>query len=177
LSTERLTPFAYAVLALVGDGGAGPHDLVLMMRRGSLYWVSAESQWYSEPKRLEQLGYLVSDKQPGRTRERTRYRLTPKGRKALRAWQAEPSHLPRIQSEAIVRLLAGDVLHDDEKLLESLEAMRVEIEEMRSTVADAREIAETIPHRERYLRLVHRFGEELLDAHERWLDEVERELG
>jgi hypothetical protein len=31
-------------------------------------------------------------------------------------------------------------------------------------------------HRERYLGLVHRLGDLLLDAHEQWLDDVEREL-
>ena len=28
----KLTPFSYTVLILVGDGGAGAHDLVRMMR-------------------------------------------------------------------------------------------------------------------------------------------------
>ena len=34
-----------------------------------------------------------------------------------------------------------------------------------------------LPHRERYLRLVHAYGRALLDMHEDWLDEAERELG
>src|SRR4051812_27963935 len=51
LSSDRLTPFSYCVLALVGQGGAGPHDLARMMRQqGGLYWSAAESQWYAEPK-------------------------------------------------------------------------------------------------------------------------------
>src|SRR5438034_9880278 len=87
LSTPRLTPFSYCVLALVGQGGAGPHDLTRMMRQqGGLYWSAAQSQWYAEPKRLEELGYLRSRKEPGRTRERTHYMLTAAGRKALREW-------------------------------------------------------------------------------------------
>jgi hypothetical protein len=48
-------------------GGAGPHDLASMMRRGSIYRAAAESQWYGEPKRLERLGYLRSEKRPGKT--------------------------------------------------------------------------------------------------------------
>jgi DNA-binding PadR family transcriptional regulator len=176
LSSDRLTPFSYCVLALVGQGGAGPHDLTRMMRQGRLYWSAAESQWYAEPKRLEELGYLRSQKRPGRTKERTHYTLTARGRKALRDWIARPSSLPRIQHEAIVRVLAGD-LGDDRELLESLASLRHEVAEQRERLADAERIAATLPHRERYLRLVHRLGRLTLDAHDRWLDEIERELG
>jgi DNA-binding PadR family transcriptional regulator len=175
LSSGHLTPFSYVVLALVGKGGAGPHDLARMMRRGSIYWAAAESQWYAEPKRLERLGYLRSEKRPGKTGLRTHYRLTAAGRKALRAWLAEPSSLPRIQNEAIVRVLAGD-LGDDETLIASLEGMRAEIAAVRANLDAAEEIAATIPHRERYLRLVHRLGRALLDVHESWLDDTEDEL-
>ncbi len=43
--------------------------------------------------------------------------------------------------------------------------------------ARAARLAATFPHRERYLLLVHRLGELLLEAHEQWLAEVEQELG
>ena len=176
LSSDRLTPFSFVVLALVGRGGAGPHDLTRMMRRqGGLYWTSAESQWYAEPKRLERLGFLRSYKEPGKTRERTHYVLTEAGRSALCDWIAEPSTLPRIQHEAIVRVLAGD-LSDDETLLASLETLRGGITTVRAQIDHAEQVAATLPHRERYLRLVHRLGHALLDAHEQWLDEAEREL-
>ncbi len=68
MARPELTPFSYAVLALVGEGGAGPHDIVRMMRQGRMYWSAAESHYYAEPKRLEGLGYLVSRKEPGRSR-------------------------------------------------------------------------------------------------------------
>jgi PadR family transcriptional regulator AphA len=177
MSRPELTPFSFAVLALVGEGGAGPHDLVRMMRQGRLYWSSAESQWYAEPKRLERLGYLTSRKEPGKTRERTVYLLTDAGRDALRAWISEPSALPRIQSEAIVRMLGGDLAESDEALLTSLQAMRADIAEVAARLDVAEAVAGTLPHRERYLQLVHNLGRGLLRAHEEWLDSVERELG
>jgi DNA-binding PadR family transcriptional regulator len=176
LSTPRLTPFSFVVLALVGRGGAGPHDLVRMMRaQGGIYWAAAESHWYAEPKRLERLGYLRSQKEPGRTTQRTRYELTDEGLAALRAWLAEPSSLPRVQNEAVVRLLAAD-LGDDRDVLASLEALEQEIATVRTQLEAALERAAELPHRERYLSLVHRLGELLLDAHEQWLDEVREEL-
>ena len=175
MSSGRLTPFSYAVLALIGEGGAGPHDLASMMRRGSIYWAAAESQWYGEPKRLERLGYLRSEKRPGKTTPRTHYLLTRKGREALRTWLAQPSSLPRMQNEAIVRVLAGD-LGDDESLRASLDGMRAEIEAARANLDAAEAVAESIPHRRRYLRLIHRYGRALLDVHEQWLDQADREL-
>ena len=91
MSNQSLTPFSYVVLTLVGQGGAGPHDLVRMARAGRIYWDAAESQWYAEPKRLETLGHLSSRKEPGRTRPRTHYMLTDKGRDALAEWMREPA--------------------------------------------------------------------------------------
>src|SRR5262245_35658577 len=178
MSSDQLNPFSYTILALVGEGGAGPHDIVRMMRRGSKqYWTTSESHFYAEPKRLAKLGYLTAERGPGRTRERTHYMLTDTGRQALRAWAREPTPFPRIQSEAIVRLVAGDIVADDDALVASLSAMRRELDEIDAGLDDAEAVAGTLPHRARYLRLVHRFGRTLTRAHRDWLDEVERELG
>ena len=164
------------MLALVGREGAGPHDLARMMRaQGGLYWAAAESQWYAEPKRLERLGLLRSTRQPGRTTPRTHYELTEEGNSKLREWLARPSSLPRIQHEALVRVLAAD-LGSDADVLASLGSLREDIAAKRQLLEAARERAATLPHRERHLRLVHRLGELLLDAHEEWLDGVEQEL-
>src|SRR5438270_33621 len=48
MSSETLTPFSYAILVLVGRGGAGAHDLVRMARQGRIYAAAAESQYYAE---------------------------------------------------------------------------------------------------------------------------------
>ena len=61
-------------------------------------------------------------------------------------------------------------------LLASLASLREDVGAKRALLASAKERAETLPHRERNLRLVHRLGDLLLDAHEQWLDEVEQEL-
>jgi DNA-binding PadR family transcriptional regulator len=171
----ELTPFSFALLVLVGRGGAGAHDLVRMMRQGRLYWAAAESHYYAEAKRVERLGYLSSARQPGRTRERTHYRLTDAGVEALRRWARLPSPFPRIQHEAVVRVLAGDIVGDD-AILESLGGLRAELDELSAGLDSAEQVVTTLPHRERYLRLVHRLGRELVRVHAEWADEVEREL-
>jgi PadR family transcriptional regulator, regulatory protein AphA len=175
LSDQTLTPFSYVVLTLVGRGGAGPHDLVRMARQGRVYWDAADSQWYAEPKRLEALGHLTAHKQPGRTRPRTHYTITDKGCRALAAWMREPARFPRIQHEAVVRLLAADIV-GEKAVLDSLRTLRNEIADISGRLDAAEAIATTIPSRQRYLLLNHRLGRRILQAHSDWLDEIEREL-
>lgn len=177
MSTERLNPLSYVVLALIGRGGAGAHDLVSMVRRGArLYWSASPSKMYAEPKRLEALGYVVAAREPGRTRERTLYTLTAAGEAALRDWAAEPASFPRIYNDAVCRLLAAELV-DDETLLGSLAGLRDELHELHERLDEGLEVAATLPHRERHLRLVHSLGRRLVEAHGAWLDEVEAELG
>jgi PadR family transcriptional regulator AphA len=175
LSNDPLTPISYFVLTLVGQGGAGPHDLVRMARSGRVYWEAAESQWYAEPKRLAGLGFLNARKEPGKTRPRTHYTLTETGRDALADWMKEPARFPRIQHEAVVRLLAADIV-GERAVLDSLRALRDEIADISTRLDAAEAIAATIPSRETYLLLNHRLARRIVQAHADWLDEVERHL-
>jgi hypothetical protein len=60
---------------------------------------------------------------------------------------------------------------------ESVGAIRTEIAERERGLDEADEIAATLPHRERYLRLNSSLSRRILAAFTDWLDEVERELG
>jgi DNA-binding PadR family transcriptional regulator len=172
-----LNNVSYVTLALIGDGGAAPHDLVDMNRSGGqIYYSVAPSRLYAEPKRLERLGYVSSEKRPGKTRERTFYTLTAKGREALRRWVLEPPALPRIQNEAVPKLLSGDILGDDEQLVDTLLTLRDGIEAQQAKLTEARKRLEALPHRRKYLLLVHELGNRLLQLQREWLDEVEKEL-
>ena len=176
MSTDALTPFAYVVLVLVGSGGASAHDLVRMNREGPIYWASADSQLYAEPKRLAALGYLDAERQPGKTRERTVYTLTERGREALRSWMEEPSAFSRLQLEPAIRLLAADLVGDVE-VLRSLDGLRPVLDDLGRRLDAAEARAADLPHRARVLGLNHRLARAILEAHRDWLDEVDRELG
>jgi DNA-binding PadR family transcriptional regulator len=172
---SKLTPFSYVVLTLVGENGAGPHDLVRMMRQGRVYWAAPESQFYAEPKRLAAAGYLESSKQPGRTHARTHYTLTAAGRAALKDWLATPTRFPRIQNEAVVRLLGAEYA-DRGELLKSLNALREDLDAYDRELAESEQREAGLPHRATALRLNRRLAQRIVDAHRQWLDEVEREL-
>jgi DNA-binding PadR family transcriptional regulator len=174
--SNGLTSFSYAILALVGEGGAGPHDLVESMQRGGRpYWAASKRNMYAEPKRLERLGYLTATKQPGKTRERTVYRLTEDGKRVLQDWVRQPTRFPRIQNEAPIRLVAGYLVSESE-LLSSLQCLQQELDLVSPGLDDAERFAATLPDRERFLRLVHSLGRRLVTAHREWLAEVEQEL-
>jgi PadR family transcriptional regulator AphA len=176
--SSDLRPLSYVVLALVGREGAAPHDLVRMARGGQrLYYAGAASKIYEQPKRLERLGYLRSEKRPGKTRERTYYTLTEKGLAALREWLGRPSPFPRIQSEAVARVLASDLAEDARVVADSLQALRREITELSDGIDADERRAPSIPHRERQLKLVRSLGRRLLQAHLDWIDEIEQDLG
>jgi PadR family transcriptional regulator AphA len=175
MSSDKLTLISYTVLVLIGRYGASPHDLVRMVRSGRIYHAAAPSQYYAEPKRLERLGLLTSSKEPGRTRERTVYRLTDAGVAALEEWIARPSPLPRLAGEPPVRIISAD-LTGEGPVRESLLTMRAEIAELRTNAEELEQRASTIPHREKYLLLNARLAKHVLDAYERWLDEIEQEL-
>ena len=173
-----LNNVSYVTLALVGDGGASPQDLVDMNRRGGeIFYAVAASRLYAEPKRLEGLGYVKSEKRPGKTRERTFYTLTRKGREALRRWVLEPPGLPRIQNEAVVKLISGDIVGDDEQLLAALLPVREAIAAQEAKLDEALARLDALAHRRTYLRLVNELGRKLLEAQREWLDDVEKELG
>lgn len=176
MSSGRLTPFSFVILVLVGRGGAGPHDLRRMAEQGSVYWNAAPSQWYAEPKRLEKLGYLSSRKEPGRTRARTHYSLTPRALEALEEWVRTPASLPRMQHESVVRLLAGDLV-DPAAVREGLQAMRAEARQGLQKLTDAREAwGPAVEHRRHLLAANDRYAVRLLELQLEWLDEAERAL-
>jgi DNA-binding PadR family transcriptional regulator len=176
VSSTRLTPFSYAVLVLVGRDGAGPHDLRRMAEIGRVYWDAAPSQWYAEPKRLAGLGLLSSEKSPGRTRERTHYRLTDAGRNALAAWVRTPAALPRMQHETVVRLLAADLV-GPEGVAEGLRAMETDLQGALAGVRQGLEnLAGMRSERAALLEVNHRYAANLLDLQRAWLREAEQVL-
>ena len=175
MSSDDLSLFSYEVLGLVGSTGAAPHDLRQMVRRGRMLDWAGESQYYVEPKRLARLGYLEARKEPGKTRERTVYTLTDKGRQALRDWAETPVRFTPLKSELLLRLLVADLVGERTTRV-SVTALREDVADLAVRLAEAEAAAEALPHRRKYLLLVTGFQRRLLQLHLDLVDEVEREL-
>jgi DNA-binding PadR family transcriptional regulator len=175
LPGSELSLFSYEILGLVGRGGAGPHDLLRLAKRGRFLNWAGDSQYYTEPKRLADLGYLSARKEPGRTRERTVYTLTDKGLGALREWAQTPVTFTPLKSEPLLRLLICDLV-GEEITRESMATLRADIADLRDRLDEAEQSAHQLPHREKYLLLTTGFMRRYLDLHQELIDSVEREL-
>src|SRR5262249_54085048 len=133
--------------------GAGPHDLLQMARHGRLLDWAGESQYYVEPKRLARLGYLDARKEPGKTRQRTVYTLTDKGRQALATYAQTPVAVTPIKSEPLLRLLICDLV-GEEVTRASLETLRDDIADLEKRLDESERRARELAHRAKYLLLV-----------------------
>src|SRR4029079_10045617 len=136
---------------------------------------AGESQYYVEPKRLARLGYLAARKEPGKTRERTVYTLSERGRDALREYARTPAVFVPFKSDLLLRLLIADLV-GDELTLGAVTAIRAELAELQAQLDASEDRARLLPHRERYLLLVVEFLRGLLELHRDWVDTVERTL-
>jgi DNA-binding PadR family transcriptional regulator len=172
---RELSLFSYEILGLVGEGGAGAHDLLRMARHGRILDWAGESQYYVEPKRLARLGYLDTRKEPGKTRQRTVYTLTTKGRQALIDYAHTPVTVTPLKSDPLLRLLIGDLV-GEELTRESLSTLREDIDDLRARLDESERRAGELPHREKYLLLVIGFLRRFLDLHAELVDSVDREL-
>jgi DNA-binding PadR family transcriptional regulator len=175
MATTELSLFSIEILGLVGQQGAGPHDLLRMAQQGRMLAWAGESQYYTEPKRLAKLGYLASRKEPGKTGQRTVYALTDKGQQALRDYAQTPVTFTPLKSDALLRLLIADLV-GEEVTRESMTTLRDDIADLDQRLNDAARRAHGLPHREKYLLLVTRFLRRLAELHSELIDEVECEL-
>ena len=175
MAANELSLFSIEILGLVGREGAAPHDLLQLAKRGRFFNWAGESQYYTEPRRLAELGYLSARKEPGKTRERTVYRLTDKGVEALRYYARMPVTFTPLKSDALLRLLICDLVGED-VTRESLATLRDDIADLRLRLDDAERTARQLPHREKYLLLVIGFMRRFLDLHLELVDEVQREF-
>ena len=105
----NLTPTSYVVLGQIERlGPTTPYDLKRAVSLGlGNFWSFPHTQLYTEPERLAEGGLLtVQQEESGRRRKL--YSLTPKGRKALDEWRAEPTgELPELRDLSLLKLFFG----------------------------------------------------------------------
>jgi DNA-binding PadR family transcriptional regulator len=144
-SDIRLTPTSYIVLGLVEAAGeATPYDLKQMVAVSlGNFWSLQHAQLYTEPERLASAGFLSERREEG-GRRRRHYRVTDRGREALREWLSEPTaELTELRDLALLKVFFGA----DPKAMAAVqlpahESKLAEYEELRESAGDA---AEEIP--------------------------------
>jgi DNA-binding PadR family transcriptional regulator len=144
MSTAELTTTSYAILGLLGIRSWTTYELAQQMERSlKSFWPRAQSRIYEEPKRLAALGLAKATRDHVGRRRRTTYTITPKGRRALRDWLAEPGGGPTLELEALLKVFYGEQATKRD-VLANIEAIAAWAEQQnRENVAFARLLRDT----------------------------------
>jgi DNA-binding PadR family transcriptional regulator len=105
----RLTPTSYIVLGLLKAAGEStPYDLKQMVSAGlGKFWSLQHAQLYTEPERLAAAGYLSERREDG-GRRRRHYKITKKGKEAMREWLSEATaELTELRDLALLKVFFG----------------------------------------------------------------------
>jgi hypothetical protein len=86
-----------------------------------------------------------------------------------------PARFPSLRHEALVRVLAADVV-GEEAVREGIAALDAQLVELDVAVEQARADAERLPHRRKYLLMGYRLARGWLDLNRGWLHDIRREL-
>jgi DNA-binding PadR family transcriptional regulator len=109
MSTPRLSDTSYAVLGLLDlFEPATPYQLKQIAQVSIFhFWSIPHTQLYTECARLTEAG-LLDERREESGRRRRVYRLSAAGRKALRAWRADPNtDLYELRDPGLLKLFCG----------------------------------------------------------------------
>jgi PadR family transcriptional regulator, regulatory protein AphA len=170
-----MTTVSYAILGLLDLRPHTAYDLVQQMGRSGIFWQTADSVVYSEPKALVQRGYATVERD-GRA---SRYEITDLGRRALQDWLGEPSDGPVVQFEAMLKVLFAPAGHIADLRL-AVASIREWIAEMRTRarLISLSYVEGTAPYSDRahIVRLTMAYQVNFIDAVERWCDFADAEI-
>jgi len=109
MSSRPLTTTSYAILGLLAIRPWSTYELTQQMDRSlGRIWPRAVSKLYEEPKKLVAAGLARAGKEAFGRRSRTRYSITPKGRRALAAWLTEPGAGPVLEFEQLLKVFFSE---------------------------------------------------------------------
>jgi DNA-binding PadR family transcriptional regulator len=175
-----MTISSYAVLALLDLRPWSAYELTHQAQRSLRYaWPKSERLLYSEPKKLVGLGYatVAEELQGGRTRNI--YTITDEGRAILREWTTARTQPPRLEIEALLRLLFAD--HGSKSdLLTAFDELESDIGEHHQAIVDLMGTylhdGHPFPHRTHLSVLFATFQIEIFKTIERWIDFARNEI-
>lgn len=177
---SRMTTSSYAVLALLDLRPWTGYELTQQAQRSLRYaWPKSERLLYSEPKKLVELGYATTHKETAGNRTRNVYEITSAGRRLLEEWTRSRTQPPRIEIEALLRLLFADhgSIDDLSRALDELEADIGErhgaVVELMASYLDG---GHPFPERTHLSVLFATFQIEMFKAIERWIEFTRREI-
>nr|WP_311244104.1 PadR family transcriptional regulator [Microbacterium sp. WCS2018Hpa-23] len=173
-TTDRLTPMAVMILALLREGDMHPYEMVRLMRarRDERLLSITNGTLYHTVGRLQRAGLIdeVGSDRDGNRPERTTYSLTDAGRDALIAWLRRELSIIDRPAEFRIALAEAHNLESAD-VIEALRLRRAVLDEGHVSHRDGLVSARRTGVPEQVLVEFER-QEVLLDAELRWIDSL-----
>lgn len=170
----ELSSVGRVILGALRRGPRSGYEIKCLVDRSTrFFWAASYGQIYPELHRLQDAGLIEGASKPTGERRRTLYRLTPRGRRALRAWLLTPDAAYELRDEGLLKLFFADGLEPDE----AVALVRSIREERERVLARLLEIQErSAGRRPRFPSIALEYG---IDMHRwmvDWFDRLERRL-
>lgn len=176
----KMTISSYAVLALLDLKPWTGYELTQQAQRSLRYaWPKSERLLYSEPKKLVERGYATTHTDTSGGRSRNVYEITEEGRAALEEWTSTRTQPPRLEIEALLRLLFAD--HGTRRdVLGALDELEADVGEHHEAIVELMasylEGGHPFPERTHLSVLFATFQIEVFKSIERWIDFARDEI-
>ncbi|HLQ33016.1 MAG TPA: PadR family transcriptional regulator [Chloroflexota bacterium] len=127
---SNLSTTSYALLGQLALRPWNTYELAREIGRNLRYfWPRAESQIYTEARRLAERGLAQATRDRVGRRPRVTYSITPEGRAALLEWLDRRPRSITLEFEALLRVLLAP-LGTKDQLLAAVEQARLDVEEL-----------------------------------------------
>jgi len=140
MSSERLTPTSYLVLGLLArEGPSTPYALERQVDATlGNFWSFPHTLLYSEPPRLEALGF-VTETRESHGRRRRMLAITPAGLEVLTAWLERPSAArTELRDPGLLQLFFMDLASEEARLRLARQQLAIHRAKLSEYETDAR---------------------------------------
>ncbi|MGH2981030.1 MAG: PadR family transcriptional regulator [Solirubrobacterales bacterium] len=169
----ELSPTAYVILGMLRTGPKSGYEIKALVDNSTrFFWAASYGQIYPELRRLADAGLVEGADAPRDGRRRTVYKLTPEGRKELRAWLREPPTTFETRDEGLLKLFFAGALPPQDAV-KTLQAMR---ERSQETLGRLREVEPKAIAAGGYPLMVLRGGIELNEWYSDWCERMQRQV-
>jgi PadR family transcriptional regulator AphA len=168
----ELSSTACVILGMLAWRPMSGYEIKALVDKSTrFFWAASYGQIYPELRRLAAAGLIEGKASPQGGRQRNVYRLTPAGRRELRAWLDTDPDVFELRDEGLLKLFFADAA-GGEAAVKALDAKRREHERV---IAQLEEI-EATGKPEGFAYQVLRYGIECNRWQAEWCERTMREL-
>lgn len=161
----------YVVLGMLGWRPMSGYEIKSIVDHSTrLFWAASYGQIYPELRRLSEQGLIEGRAEPHGGRRRNVYRLSPAGRRELKAWLHTDPEVFELRDEGLLKLFFAAA--DESSAVGTLRAKQAQHQDMLSRLREMQSQGGPAG----YAALVLRHGIEFNEWQIEWCERVAREL-